>query len=118
RRMFRALARFSIAVLIGVGATLASQSYGDEAREMLSAQVPSLSWLFVSTRKLAPSGQGSAQNTAVPQSMPVPQPAAPAVAATTPELAQLEPMARDLAATRRSLEQFAVKQEQMAQNIA
>ena len=77
RRMLRSLGRFSIAVLIGVGATLAWQSYGDEAREMLSAQVPSLSWLFGSTTTLAPSGQGSAQNTAVPQSMPVPQTVAP-----------------------------------------
>ena len=118
RRMLRSLGRFSIAVLIGVGATLAWQSYGDEAREMLSAQVPSLSWLFVSTTTLAPSGQRPAQNTAVPQSMPVPQTAAPAVAATTPELAQLEPMAGDLASMRRSLEQLAVEQEQMAQNMA
>jgi len=32
RRMFRALARFSIAVLIGVGGTLGWQSYGDAAK--------------------------------------------------------------------------------------
>ena len=118
RRMFRSLARFSIAVLIGVGATLAWQSYGDKAREMLSTQVPSLRWLSVSTTTSTPDGQGSAQNTAVSQSAPVPQTAAPAAAATTSEFTQLEPMARDLAAMRRSLEQLAVKQEQMAQNIA
>ena len=34
------------------------------------------------------------------------------------ELPQLEPIARDLAAMRHSLEQLVVKQEQMAQNIA
>ncbi len=50
--------------------------------------------------------------------MPVPQTVAPAVAASTAELAQLEPMAGDLASMRRSIEQLAVKQEQMAQNIA
>ena len=118
RRMFGALARFSITVLIGVCATLAWQSYGDRAREMLSTQVPSLRWLSVSTTTVAPDGQGPAQSAAVPQTAAVPQAAAPAAAATTPELAQLEPMARDVAATRRSLEQFAIKQEQMAQNIA
>jgi hypothetical protein len=32
RRTLRSLARFSIAALIGVGATLAWQSYGDKAR--------------------------------------------------------------------------------------
>jgi hypothetical protein len=118
RRMLRSLARFSIAVLIGVGATLAWQSYGDEAREVLSTQVPSLSWLSVSTMTTAPDPRGSTQNAAVPQSAPIPQTAPAAAAATTPESAQLEPIARDLAAMRRSLEQLAVTQEQMAQNIA
>ncbi len=37
RRMFGTLARFFIVVLIGVGATLAWQSYGDQAKEMLLA---------------------------------------------------------------------------------
>ena len=118
RRMLRSIARFSIVVLIGVGATLAWQSYGDEAREMLSTQFPSLGWLSVSTTTLTLDGQHSAQNE-VPATAAVPQTAAPATAAaTTPEFTQLEPMARDLAAMRRSLEQLAVKQEQMAQNIA
>jgi hypothetical protein len=86
---------------------------------MLSTQVPSLGWLLVSTTTLTPDGQGSAQNAAVPQSAPIPQTAALATAApTTPDFTQLEPMARDLAAMRRSLEQIAVKQEQMVQNIA
>jgi hypothetical protein len=117
RRMFLALARFSIAVLIGVGATLAWQSYGDEAREALSTQVPSLRWLSVSTTTSVPDGQGSAQDAALRQSAPAAQREALA-AASTSELPQLEPIARDLAAMRHSLEQHVVKQEQMAQNIA
>jgi hypothetical protein len=44
KRMLRSLARFSFAVLIGVGVTLAWQSYGDTARAILSTQVPSLGW--------------------------------------------------------------------------
>ena len=116
RRIFGAIARFLIAVLIGVCATLAWQSYGDTAREMLSTQVPWLRW--VSTTTLTSSGKESAQNAAVPQSAPMPQATAPAAATAAPELAQLEPMARDLAAMRRSLEQLAVKQEQMVENIA
>ena len=39
------------------------------------------------------------------------------LAATTSELPQLEPIARDLAAMRHSLDQLVVTQEQMAQNI-
>jgi hypothetical protein len=96
RRIFRTLTRFSIAVLIGVGATLGWQSYGDAAREMAVAQVPTLAWLFsVSTTK------------------------SPALAATSPDpVQQLGPLASNLDLVRRSVEQLAAKQEQMSQNIA
>jgi hypothetical protein len=117
RRMSRALARFSIAVQIGVCATLAWQSYGDEAREMLSTRVPSLRWLSVTTTTSTSGGLGSAQDPTLPQSALVSQRSASAAATTSPELAQLEPMARDLAAMRRSLEQLAAKQEQIAQTV-
>jgi hypothetical protein len=111
-RMFRALARFSIAVLIGVCATLAWQSYGNEAREMLSTQFPSLRWLSVPTTTPRSDSLGPAQDAVL-----VSQRSSPAAATASPELAQLEPMARDLAAMRRSLEQLAARQEQMAQTI-
>jgi hypothetical protein len=96
RRMFRTLTRFSIAVLIGVGATLGWQSYGDEVKEMLVAQAPTLGLLLsVSTTK------------------------SPVVAATpTDTTRQLAPLASNLDAVRRSVEQLAARQEQMAQNIA
>ena len=96
RRIFRTLTRFIIAVLIGIGATLAWQSHGDAAREMVVARAPSLGWLLsVSTTK------------------------SPAVAATARDpVQQLEPLASNLDVVRRSVEQLAAKQEQMAQNIA
>ena len=96
RRIFRTLTRFSIAVLIGIGATLAWQSYGDAAREIVVARAPSLAWLlYVSTTK------------------------SPAVATASPGPAQqLEPLASNLDVVRRSVEQLAAKQEQMAQNMA
>ena len=95
RRMFR-FPRFSLAVLIGVGATLGWQSYGDEAREIIIEQVPTLaSFLAVSKMK------------------------SPAAATTSPELAQqLIPLTFNLDVMRRSVDQLAAKQEQMAQNIA
>ena len=96
RRIFRTLARFFVAVLIGVGGTLAWQFYGDAAREVVIARAPTLAWLLsVSTTK------------------------SPAVAATSLAPAQqLEPLASNLDLVRRSLEQLAAKQDQMAQNIA
>jgi hypothetical protein len=94
RRIFRSLTRFFIAVLIGVGATLGWQS--DAAKEMLVARAPMLGWvLSVSTTK------------------------SPVVAATsTDQMQQLAPLASNLDVVRRSVEQLAAKQEQMAQNIA
>ena len=107
RRIFRTLARFFIAVLIGVGATLAWQSHGDDAQQMVRTWAPSLAWLLaVSTTKPSSDDQGS-------------------TTATSAELEQqLKPLTLDLAIVRHSLEQLAVKieqlgvkQEQMVQNI-
>lgn len=116
RRLLGAGARFSIAVLIGVCATLLWQSFGKEAREMLSTQVPSLRWLSDATATSTLDSQAVAKKTAGPQS-----PSATGAAATAinpPELAQLEPIARDLAALRRSLEDLVAKQDQIGQSIA
>ena len=98
RRLTRKLARFFLAVLIGVGGTLAWQ-HGDEVTEMVRTWAPSLGGLLpVSTIK------------------------APAPNVTT---ADLKPVAIDLALVRRSIEQLganqdqlARKQDQMAQAIA
>ena len=96
RRIFRTVSQFLIVVLIGVGATLAWQSYGDAAREMVIARAPTMAWLLsVSTTR------------------------SPAVAATSPDpVQQLGPLASNLDVVRRSVEQLAAKQDQMAQNIA
>jgi hypothetical protein len=120
RQVFRALTRFFIAVLIGVGATLAWQSHGDDAKQIVRTWAPSLGWLLpVSTTTSPSDGPVSAQNAALPQSAPVTQSAAPASGITAGELVQqLEPITHELTVARRSLEQLAAKQEQMAQNIA
>jgi hypothetical protein len=96
RRIVRSLTRFSITVLIGVGATLGWQSYGDAAKEMVVPRAPTLAWLLsISTAK------------------------SPVMAATSPgPVQQLEPLASNLDIVRRSVEQLAYKQEQIAQNIA
>ena len=96
RRIFRTLTRFFIAVFIGVGGTLAWQSHGDSAKEMVIARVPALAWLLsVSMTK------------------------SPAVTATSLDpMQQLEPLASNLDVVRRNVEEVATKQDQMAQNIA
>ncbi len=92
RRFFRGLVRFVVAVLIGVGGTLAWQSHGEEATEFVRTWAPSLVWL-----------------------LPAATNQAPAADSTSPELTQqLDPMARDLAAVRRIVEQLVVDQTQLA----
>ena len=90
------LPRLFIAVLIGVGATLGWQSYGDAAREIILEQVPTLASLLPgSTTK------------------------SPVLAAGPPEMVQqLLPLTFGLEVMRRSVDQLAAKQEQLTQNIA
>ena len=80
RRLTRSLVRFSLAVLIGVGATLAWQSYGGEA---VRAWAPSFGWLL----PVSPSAELQAQ---------------------------LKPVVLNLAIMKRSVEQLASGQDQLA----
>jgi hypothetical protein len=87
RQIFRSVSRFVILVLIGVGGTLAWQSYGDVAREMAVTKAPTLGWLL--------------------SYLPTKPPAAVA--------ASPDPAASSIEALRRSVEQLAVRQDQIAQ---
>jgi hypothetical protein len=94
-RIFRTLPKFSIAVLTGVGAAFCWQFYGDAAREMVAEKAPTLAWwLPVSTVK------------------------PPATETSVDVLQQLKPLTFTLDVMRRSVDQLAAKQEQIAQNIA
>jgi hypothetical protein len=97
RRMFGALARFVILISIGVGATLGWQAYGDVAKQLFAAAAPEQAWLL--------------------SYLPGTKPPAAVAAAANPSL-QLEPLAANLDAMRRSFEQLAVRQDQMARSIA
>ncbi len=92
-RIFRGFIRFVVTVLIGVGGTLAWQSYGDVAREMVVARAPTLAWLLPPTRlPVFPGLSNPAQQLATPAS--------------------------SLDAVRRNVEQLAARQEQIAQYLA
>jgi hypothetical protein len=97
RRMFRGVTRFTIAVSIGVGATLGWQAYGDMGKQMFAEYAPEHAWLLAY--------------------LPATRPPAARAAAASPAL-QLEPLAANLDFVRRGVEQLALKQDQMARNIA
>jgi hypothetical protein len=118
------MARFLLAVLIGVGLTLAWQSYGEEtkqivgpwARDTITSHAPSLVWLLPSWTEPRPQVDVAAKET---RSAPSGDVTNAEVAKTSEVLMQrLEAIARDLAMIRGSTEQLATKQQEMAQSIA
>jgi len=107
KRASRALSRFLITICLGVAATLAWQSYGDAAREMMVKSYPQLGWL-------APQAKPVAQN--APDMIAVAAPAGPSF-----ERQQLNAMSMDLEAVRQSIDRIATSiaagQEQMTRSI-
>src|SRR5262245_33681526 len=103
KRASRALSRFLIVFCVGVAATLAWQSYGDAARQMIANSYPLLGWL-------------------TPQAKPVAQIASnviPLAAPATPSLdqQQIRATSLDLDAVRQSIDRSAGGQEQMQERI-
>jgi hypothetical protein len=138
RRTSHRLARFLMVACVGAAATLAWQSYGGTAEQMIANSAPQLSWLLSSPPVMnPPSGREIAAEQPSPPAVQASAPQAPsaqadadaskapeAAASTAPTapspelLQQLETMTHDLAAVRQSVEQLAAGQEQMAREIA
>jgi hypothetical protein len=93
------LARFLIIFGAGVAATLAWQSYGDAAREMVVSKYPQLGWL--------------APEAAVAQT--VPETIVPATPSPDPQ--ELKAISFGLAAVRQRVDQLADGQEQMTRDF-
>jgi hypothetical protein len=87
--------RFLIAFCVGVAATLAWQSYGDAAREVVASKYPQLGWL--------------APEAAVAQTAP--DRIVPPI--TSPDPQELKAMSLALAAVRQRVDEIAAGQEQM-----
>jgi hypothetical protein len=107
KRALLALTRFLIIFCIGVAATLAWQSYGDAAREMIANSYPQLSWL-------ASQAEPVAQN--APDIVALAAPVAP-----SPDQLRLNATSLDLDAVRQSIDrianEMATSQEQMTRSI-
>jgi hypothetical protein len=107
KRASRTLSRFLITFCIGVATTLAWQSYGDAAREMIANLYPQLGWL-------APQAEPATQNT--PDMIVLAAPAAPSF-----DQQQLNAISIDLEAVLQSIDRVAPSivagQEQMARSI-
>jgi hypothetical protein len=101
KRVLLALTRFLITFCIGVAATLAWESYGDEAKEVVASTFPQLGWL-------------------APQAAPVAQNAPEIVAQAdrpSPDQQQLNAMSLDLDAMRQSVDRMITSQEQIMHRV-
>jgi hypothetical protein len=103
RRFPLALTRFLVTFCIGVAATLALQSYGDAARDIIASSYPQLGWL-------APQPAPTAQN--APDVIALAAPAAP-----SPDQQQVGAISLDLDAVRQSLDQIGASQERIARTV-
>jgi len=126
RRAVWTFARFLLAACIGVAATLAWQSYGEAAKQLMVSWAPKFGWSsslpvtnpspgpeIAAEQSSPPAVQAGAADATPAQPAPL---ARTAPATPSPELVQQ--LARDLATVRQDVEQITVSQEQMAHNIA
>jgi len=105
RRASRGFTRFVIACAIGVGGTLAWQSYGDEARQKITDAFPQYAWLVPPAPSQAPPVAQSAPETV-------------ASAAAPSDLLQIKAISLGLANVQQTVDRLAAGQQQMAGDIA
>jgi hypothetical protein len=98
-----AIARFLITFGVGVAATLAWQSYGDAAREMIANSAPQLGWLAPQAASVAQSASDATE------------PAPTRAVAADPQ--PLNPVSLDLDAVRQSVDRIAAGQEQITRTV-
>jgi hypothetical protein len=137
RRGSRGFVRYLVAVLIGVAATLAWQSYGDAAKQVIATSAPELGWspevkqmIAKWMQQLGWTKPPAVENTAVrlsapktPQAAPVAQtapenvpPKTPAAPSIDPE--QMQQLTRSLTTLQQTVLQLAAGQDRMAREMA
>jgi hypothetical protein len=130
-------ARYLVAILIGVAATLAWQSYGEATKQVIATRAPELGWSPGAKQVIASWVQqlgwtkllAGPENTAVrpfaletPQAATVAQAAPENVAPKAPAAPSLDPeqvhqLALDVAALRQTADQIAAGQDEMKRAI-
>jgi hypothetical protein len=126
RRGSRGFARYLVAILIGVAATLAWQSYGEAAKQVIATSAPELGWSPEAKQTIASWVQRLGwtkppvvENTEAPVAQTAPEnvaPKAPTGPSFDPE--QVQQMAQNLAAVRETVQELAAGQTQMGREIA
>jgi hypothetical protein len=116
RRGSRGFVRYLVAICIGVAATLAWQSYGDAAEQIVATRAPELGWSPDAKQMIASWTLGWTKPPAgsEKQALPVAQiaPSAPSIDAE-----KVQQLTQSLAVLRQTVEQLAAGQDQMTRVI-
>jgi hypothetical protein len=123
KRARRAFTRYLLAIGIGVAATLAWQSYGETAKQIIARRAPQLGSSPEAKQMIASWVRQLGWTPTAPQPAPVAQTApgtAARMASAAPslDLQQVQQMAQDLVKVRQAVGQLATSQDQMAGDIA
>ena len=117
-RASRRLARYLVAICIGVAGTLAWQSYGDAIKQIIAARAPELGWSPQVKQMIASWTVGWTKPPASPEKI-APETVAPkAPPAPSVDPAQVQQITQSLAALRETVEQIAAGQDQTSREIA
>jgi hypothetical protein len=136
RRASRGFVRSMLAICIGVAATLAWQSYGQKAKQIIATRVPELGWSPETKQTIAnwvdelgwtklPTSSDAAARTSLPETahaatftQTAPDKSAPILpTAASVDPQQIQQIARDIAGMRQSVEQVVASQTKMAGEI-
>jgi hypothetical protein len=117
RRGSRGFVRFLVAICIGVGGTLAWQSYGEAIKQIIATRAPELGWSPEAKQTIASSIQwlGWTRQPAHPENAAV-APKAPAAPSFDP--ARMQEMVQNLAVLREMVQQLTAGQDQTTREIA
>ena len=111
-------ARYLLAICIGVVGTLAWQSYGDAAKEIMATRAPELGWSPEAKQMIASWTLGWRRPPAGPEKTASEAVAPKASPAPSVDPAQVQQIAQSLAALRETVEQIAAGQDQTTRQIA
>jgi hypothetical protein len=117
RRSSRSFGRYLIAICVGVAGTLAWQSYGDAAKQVIVTRAPELGWSPQAKQMIASWTVGWMKP---PAEKTAPEAVASSKAPPVPAIdsAQVQQIAQSLAALRETVGQIAASEDQTSREIA
>jgi hypothetical protein len=117
RRGSRTFTRYVVAILIGVAATLAWQSYGDAAKRVVATSAPKLAWSPEAKQMIASWVQQLGWTKSPAGSEKIAAPVAQTAPTTSLDSEKVQQTAQNLVAVRETVQELAAGQKQVMREI-